>query len=114
MVRVLEGAHNHRPSEAASAHPAHRVAALDPEIHAQICTLAQAGLPPSQILTVLRAADPGVLLIQKYISNIIQKERLAELNGRTHLQWLLEVREEGYFDYFSNVLLYFRSFEPLQ
>jgi hypothetical protein len=103
IVRVLEWTHNHRPSAAPSAHPAHRNAAATPEIHTEICTLAQAGLAPSQVLTVLRAADPESPLIQKDVGNIIHQERLIDLNVRTPLQWLLEVREEAHFDYFTNI-----------
>jgi hypothetical protein len=33
MVQVLQGAYNYLPSGAASAHPAHRIAALDPVIY---------------------------------------------------------------------------------
>jgi hypothetical protein len=92
ILRVLEGAHNHGPSRAAIAHPAHRSTALTPEIRAQIGSFTRSGQSISQILTNLRASDPGIPLIAKDITNIIQQIRAEELNGRTPIQWLLEVR----------------------
>ena len=84
--------HNHGPSVASTAHPAHRLPALAPRGHSTISTLSRAGVSTSQILTTLRALDPDVPLIPKDISNLIQKARLEELDGRTPIQWLLEVR----------------------
>ena len=72
--------------------PAHRLPALAPLQHTTISTLARAGVPTSQILTTLRVLDSDVPLIPKDISNLIQKARLEELDGRTPIQWLLEVR----------------------
>lgn len=103
IVRVLEGAHNHGPSAAPSAHAAHRRAAITPGIHAEIGILSQAGLLPTQVLSVLRTRQPEIPIIQKDISNLIQKERIIELNGRTPIQWLIEVIEPPYFDYFTNI-----------
>jgi hypothetical protein len=91
-LRVLESAHNHEPSAASIAHPAHRLPALAPLRHTTISTLAHASVSTSQILTTLRALDTDVPLILKDISNLIQKARLKELDGRTPIQWLLEVR----------------------
>jgi hypothetical protein len=88
---VLESTHNHGPSAASTAHPAHRLPALAPLRHTTISTLSRAGISTSQILTTLRALDPDVPLISKDISNLIQKARLQELDGRTPIQWLLEV-----------------------
>jgi hypothetical protein len=91
-LRILESAHNHGPSAASTAHPAHRLPALAPLRRTTISTLARAGISTGQILTTLRALDPDVPLIRKDISNLIQKARLEELDGRTPIQWLLEVR----------------------
>jgi hypothetical protein len=90
-LEVLEALHNHGPSAATVAHPAHRVAALVPETRAQISSLTSAGFLPGQILTALREADPEVTLISKDIANLAQKSRREELNGLAPIQWLLQV-----------------------
>ena len=92
MVKVLEPIHNHGPSVSNTAHTAHRVAALAPDIHALISTLSSAGLSPGQVLTVLRQSNPDIALTPKDIGNLTQKDRRDELNGRTPIQWLLEAR----------------------
>ena len=102
-LQVLEGAHNHVASIHITAHPVHRNNALTPEIRTQIGILAQSGLNPSQILTILRNAIPEIPLVVKDISNVIQEARLTELSGRTPIQWLLDVRYPSYFDYFTNL-----------
>lgn len=51
LVRILEQAHNHGPSAAPSAHPAHRIGDLNHSVYTQISTLSEAGLSPTQILT---------------------------------------------------------------
>jgi hypothetical protein len=89
-LRVLESTHNYRPSADSTAYPAHRL--LAPLRRTIISTLVRAGVLTSQILTTLRALDPEVPIIGKDISNLIQKARLEELDGRTPIQWLLEVR----------------------
>jgi hypothetical protein len=74
-----------------TAHPAHRIAALTPAIRAEISRLSHAGLSTNQILSTLRISNPNITLIAKDIGNIIQQIRAEELNGRTPIQWLLEV-----------------------
>jgi FAR1 DNA-binding domain len=103
ILRVLEGAHNHGPSAAAVAHPSHRSAALTPDIRAQIGIFVRAGQSISQILTNLRISHPGIPLIAKDISNIVQQIRAEELNGKTPIQWLLEVSIEYIQDSFTNL-----------
>jgi hypothetical protein len=103
ILKVLEGAHNHVASAHVTAHPVHRNNALTTEIRVQIIVLAQSGLNPSQILTALRISTPETPLIAKDISNAIQEARLTELNGKTPIQWLLDVRYLHYFDYFTNL-----------
>jgi 3-methyladenine DNA glycosylase AlkC len=49
--------HNHPPSTAIAAYPAHRSAALPETTRALISNLSSSGLPPAQILTILRKAD---------------------------------------------------------
>jgi hypothetical protein len=92
VLKVLESTHNHGPSAVSTAHPVHRLPALAPLRHATISPLARAGISTSQILTTLRALDPDLPLISKDISNLIQKARLKELDGRTPIQCLLEVK----------------------
>jgi hypothetical protein len=95
-LKVLEAIHNHSPSAATTAHPAHRIAALTPETRALISTLSHAGLSPSQILTTLRTSDSEIPLLPRDIANIAHLDRLKELNGRTPIQWLLEVRSQAF------------------
>ena len=103
MLQVLEGAYNHVASTHVTAHSVHRNNTLTPEIRIQIGILAQLGLNPSQILTILQKTTPEIPLIVKDISNAIQEARLTELSGRTPIQWLLDVRYPSYFDYFTNL-----------
>jgi hypothetical protein len=91
-LEVPHAAHNHSPSSAIIAHPAHRSAALSEYTRALISNLSSSGLPPAQILTILRKADPDIALTPKDIANLTYRERLDELNGKTPIQWLLEVR----------------------
>ena len=77
ILRVLEGTHNHVASTHVTAHPVHRKDALTTEIRAQIGILAQSGLNPSQILTILRNTIPEIPLVVKDISNAIQEARLT-------------------------------------
>ena len=91
MLKVLEGAHNHGPSTAPTAHPAHRSAAITLATRAEIGRLSHAGLTISQILSTLRTSDPETPLIAKDISNIVQQMRAEQLDRRTPIQWLLEV-----------------------
>jgi hypothetical protein len=67
---VLEKAHNHAPSAAVTAHPAHRIAALSSETRATIGSMLTAGLLPAQILTTLRVSNAEIPLILKDIANI--------------------------------------------
>jgi hypothetical protein len=92
VLKVLEAIHNHGPSIASIAHPAHRLAALAPGAYKTISTLSHAGLSTGQILTTLRCLDPEISLIPKDLANLTQKARLKDLDGRTPIQWLLEVR----------------------
>jgi len=91
ILKVLEGAHNHGPSTAPTAHPAHRSAAITLATRAEIGRLSHARLSTIQILSTLRISNPNMTLIAKDIGNIVQQIRAEELNGRTPIQWLLEV-----------------------
>ena len=53
-LEIPEGSHNHPASTDPSAHPAHRIAALEPTVLAQIERLVCSGLSNAQILAVIR------------------------------------------------------------
>ena len=84
-VVILEGIHNHEPSAAPAAHPAHRIAALGPDTHAQVERLALAGLNNAQILAVVRQESPSILLSQKDISNLVVKCTVGVLGRRVEI-----------------------------
>jgi hypothetical protein len=75
-LKVLEAAYNHMPSAAPIAYPAHRIAALDPGIRAQVISLWKSGASNSQILSDLYLSYPKVCLIRSDIRNITQSLRL--------------------------------------
>ncbi|PSS08718.1 hypothetical protein M430DRAFT_69958 [Amorphotheca resinae ATCC 22711] len=89
-LSVLEATHNHDRSADPKAYPAYRIAALKPNAYAAISTLGRAGLSTSQILSTLRIEYPEALLTAKDVTNILQKSRLEELDGKTLIQWLVE------------------------
>jgi hypothetical protein len=94
-LKVHEPSHNHRPSTASTAsttHHAHRIAAIAPSGRTTISTLLRAGLLLSQILNTLRILEPEVAFIPKDIGQPYQKARLEQLNGRTPIQRLSEVK----------------------
>jgi hypothetical protein len=92
ILEVLYKAHNHGPSAAPTAHPAHRIAAITLDTRAHISGLSHNGLTISQILSTLRTTYPKLRLLAKDISNIVQQNRAEQLNGMTPIAWLLEVR----------------------
>ena len=82
-LKTIEDTHNHGPSIAPIAHPAHRIASLLPEIRVEIIRNWQAGMSNTLILSSLRIGFPGVTLTRKDISNIIQVERRRTLGGKS-------------------------------
>ena len=64
QLEVIQGAHNHEASADPSAHPAYRIAALDPQVNTQIESLTLSGLNNAQILAVVRRGNPSVILSQ--------------------------------------------------
>ena len=60
ILQVLQGAHSHGPSTAATARLEHRPTALTPDTRAEIGNLSRDGLSTSQILTTLRRAEPEI------------------------------------------------------
>jgi hypothetical protein len=91
-VTVPDPEHNHSPSGAITAHPAHIIAALAPDTRAYINSLSRSGLLPTQVLTTLRDSIPEISLTPRDIANLTQKQRQEELNEKTPIQWLLEAR----------------------
>ena len=71
-LTVMEATHNHRPSAVPTAHPAHRIASLDPAVHDAITKYHCIGINTTQILTALRDEFPSILLLPKDIANIVQ------------------------------------------
>jgi hypothetical protein len=90
-LSILDGTHNHDSSTDPTAHPRYRIAALESAVVTLINTLGASGINPAQILTTVRRQFPAAILVQKDVSNILQKSRLEQLNGQTPIQWLLEV-----------------------
>jgi hypothetical protein len=88
VLKVLEDTHNHGPSVALVAHPAHRIASLKPEVRSEIIRNWQAGMSNSIILSSLRIGYPEVCLTCDDLSNIIQAERRNTLGGKSPVQWL--------------------------
>ncbi len=54
VLAVMEGSHNHSASAGPAAHPAHRVASIDPEVRASIIKYRSIGISPTQILVLLQ------------------------------------------------------------
>lgn len=95
-VIIPKNSHNHGRNSSSIAHPAHRIAALQNTLRAEILNAANSGSSISQIMSAFRERE-GFNLIGKDISNIIQKERQKQLGGMTPLQWLLkELQDNGY------------------
>ena len=90
-LKVIEDTHNHGLSAAPIAHPAHRIAALPPDVRAEIVYNWQAGMSNSMILSSLWIGFPRVILTRQDVANIIQVKRRHMLARRTPIKWLLEV-----------------------
>ncbi|PVH70221.1 hypothetical protein DL98DRAFT_620162 [Cadophora sp. DSE1049] len=51
--------------------------------------MSKSGRTPKEILTYLRQQNAGCLLTAKDVSNIVQKERIAELGGKRPIELLV-------------------------
>jgi malonate-semialdehyde dehydrogenase (acetylating)/methylmalonate-semialdehyde dehydrogenase len=78
-MEVLNGSHNHDPSDGASSHAAHKQ--LIPSQYEDIRKLLQANLKPDQILLQLRKSDNKTYTTNKTISNALQKICCNNLAG---------------------------------
>ncbi|POW14110.1 hypothetical protein PSTT_03145 [Puccinia striiformis] len=79
-LKVREGKHNHDPSPGASSHAAHR------------------RLLPEQVLEILlqlQTSDDQTLATNKTVSNALQKNRKAALDGKTPVEALMCVLKES-------------------
>ncbi len=90
-LTIMETTHNHGRSTAPTAHPAHRIASLDPAIHVAVTKYHHIGMNSRQILMALRDKFPSILLLLKDVVNIVQQARLVQLDGKTPIKWLLKV-----------------------
>jgi hypothetical protein len=90
-LTVMEATHNHGPSAAPTAHPAHRIASLDPAAREAIIKYAGLGMGSTQICIALRTEFPAILLVPSDIVNIVQQARLTQLDGKRPIEWLLQV-----------------------
>ena len=90
-LTVIEDTHNHGPSAAPTAYPAHRIASLDPAVYKAIIKYTRLGIGSTQIYTALLLKFPTTLLVPIDIANITQQARLTQLNRKSPIKWLLKV-----------------------
>jgi len=70
-LTVMEATHNHGRSVAPTAHPAYRIASLDPAIHVAVTKYHHIGMNSRQILMALYNEFPSILLLLKDVVNIV-------------------------------------------
>ena len=90
-LEVLDNNHNHGPVSALSALPAHRIAAMTPEERVIVREMSVLGHSPVQILNKLRHDKLDCTLILRDIYNLLASMRVEELDGKTPVEWLLQV-----------------------
>jgi hypothetical protein len=90
-LEVLENNHNHGPAAALSALPQHRVAAMTPEERAVLRDMSALGHSPTQILDAIRKSNLESNLIPRDIYNLLASMWMEELDGKTPIEWLLQV-----------------------
>ncbi|POW05451.1 hypothetical protein PSTT_09688 [Puccinia striiformis] len=91
-LEVCEGTHNHGPSPGASSHAAHRQ--LQPEQVTELRGLFKSNVKPAQMLLQLRTSDDQTLATNKTITNMLQKFRREDLDGKTPVEALVHVLKE--------------------
>ncbi|POW13909.1 hypothetical protein PSHT_07589 [Puccinia striiformis] len=89
--------HNHEPSDSPSAHAAHKQVTREQVIAIQ--KLSQSNIKPTQILLQLQTSNNETYTTNKMISNVLQKKRLQDLDGRTPIQALLDILKESNWTY---------------
>ncbi|KAI9627955.1 hypothetical protein KEM48_011892 [Puccinia striiformis f. sp. tritici PST-130] len=80
-----------------SAHAAHKRVTLEQVIAIQ--KLSQSNIKPTQILLQLQTSNNKTYATNKTISNVLQKQRLKDLDGRTPIQALLDILKESNWTY---------------
>jgi hypothetical protein len=90
-VEVVENNHNHESVTALSALPQHRIASMALSEKDRVKEMQSLGYPPSQILRTIRSEDKDSLLTPRDIYNLFASFRIEELNGKTPIEWLLQV-----------------------
>ncbi|KNE97965.1 hypothetical protein PSTG_08642 [Puccinia striiformis f. sp. tritici PST-78] len=96
-LEIREPEHNHEPSYSPLAHAAHKRVTLEQVIAIQ--KLSQSKIKPTQILIQLRTSNNETYATNKTISNVLQKQRLKDLDGRTPIQALLDILKESNWTY---------------
>jgi malonate-semialdehyde dehydrogenase (acetylating)/methylmalonate-semialdehyde dehydrogenase len=96
-MEVLNGTHNHNPSDGASSHSAQK--RLVPEQFDEIRKLSQENLKPAQILLQLRTSANETYVTNKTISNALQKIRLQDLDARKPIEALLDLLKRSNWSY---------------
>ncbi|POW16619.1 hypothetical protein PSTT_01140 [Puccinia striiformis] len=91
-LEVQEGTHNHDPSPGASSHAAHRK--LQPDQVLELRCLFKSNIKPAQMLLQLRTSDDQTLATNKTITNMLQKFRREDLDGKTPIEALVYVLKE--------------------
>ncbi|POW13172.1 hypothetical protein PSTT_03934 [Puccinia striiformis] len=79
------------------AHAAHKRVTLEQVIAIQ--KLSQSNIKPTQILLQLQTSNNKTYATNKTISNVLQKQRLKDLDGRTPIQALLDILKESNWTY---------------
>ncbi|PIA55362.1 hypothetical protein AQUCO_00800248v1 [Aquilegia coerulea] len=95
IIRISNGTHNHEASKDVSGHPSFRPFSNKELL--RIKKMCMSGIPPRQILTSLRQANPKLKAISRTVYNTKAKIRKEKLRGRTPIQALLEELSSGGF-----------------
>jgi hypothetical protein len=90
-IEVVENNHNHELVTALTALPQHRIASMASSEKDRVKEMQSLGYPPSQILRTIRSENKDSLLIPRDIYNLLAGFRIEELNGKTPIEWLLQV-----------------------
>jgi hypothetical protein len=64
---------------------------MTPEEHAIFRDMSALGHSPTQILDAIRKSNPESNLIPRDIYNLLASMRMEELDGKTPIEWLLQV-----------------------
>jgi hypothetical protein len=90
-LAIICNDHNHEAATSLSALPQYRTKSLTSEERLKIMEMYKLRHPPAQVLSALRRANPKLELVPRDIYNLFADIRVAELNGLTPMEWLVEV-----------------------